>query len=80
MSDEIEDDIHDQMIKAFIRYSAANQKFELFGYKNAAIEARNALTKITQLAKVRRQEIWDKRIKIHGHERKGIPPTPKDQI
>lgn len=74
MSNDIEDDIHDLMVKAFVEYSAANQKFELFGYMRAATEARNALTKITQLAKVRRQEIWDKRIKLHGHKRKGIPP------
>lgn len=75
MTDTIKDDIHDQLVKAFMEYSEANSKFELYGYQNSAVNARNSLTKITQLAKVRRQQIWEKRVALHGHKRKGIPPA-----
>jgi hypothetical protein len=77
---EIEDDLHDRLVKAFIEYSAYSSRFELFGYQTSAVGARNALTKITQIAKERRKEIWEKRVSVHGHHRKGIAPvTPDDR-
>jgi hypothetical protein len=75
MSDDIEDDTHDLLVKAFIQYSEANSRFSLFGYKVAAKDARAALNDIAKLVKTRRQEIFKKRVEIHGHERKGIAAT-----
>ena len=75
MSDEIEDSLHDKLVKAFIRYCAANEKFENFGFNDSAVAARNALNDIGHMIKDRRKEIHEKRIRMHGHKRKGIPPT-----
>jgi len=47
MSDEIEDSLHDKIVKAFIRYCTANEKFENFGYIQSARDARAALNDIS---------------------------------
>jgi hypothetical protein len=57
MSDDIQDDVHDLLVKAFIKYSEANSRFHLFRYKQAARDARLALLEIAKLAKDRRAEI-----------------------
>lgn len=79
MSDEIEDSLHDKLVKAFIRYCTANEKFENFGFNDSAVIARNSLTEISRLIKDRRKEIHEKRVKIHGHKRKGIAPTEPNE-
>ena len=49
-------------IKAAIEeYLAESEKFEVKGVKAAATRARGALMNLTKLAKVRRQEIQDKK-------------------
>jgi hypothetical protein len=49
-------------IKAAIdEYLAESEKFEVKGVKAAATRARGALMDLTKLAKVRRQEIQDKK-------------------
>jgi hypothetical protein len=49
-------------IKAAIdEYLAESEKFEVKGIKAAATRARGALMDLTKLAKVRRQEIQDKK-------------------
>jgi hypothetical protein len=75
MSDEIQDSLHDKLVKAFIQYCTANEKFENFGFADSAVTARNALNEIGHMIKDRRKEIHEKRIKLHGHKRKGILPT-----
>ena len=79
MSDEIKDSLHDKLVKAFIRYCAANEKFENFGFNDSAVTARNALNDISRLIKDRRKEIHEKRVKIHGHKRKGIAPIEPNE-
>jgi len=75
----IEDDVHDKLVQAFIEYSKQSSRFELFGYQAAAVAARNALTQIAKLSRERRHQIWDKRVAIHGHLRKGLEPTAPDE-
>ena len=75
MSDEIEDSLHDKIVKAFIRYCTANEKFENFGYIQSARDARAALNDISPLIKHRRKEIQETRIKMHGNPMLGIEPT-----
>lgn len=78
MSDDIQDDVHDQLVKAFIKYSEANSRFELFKYKQAAKDARLALLDIAKLAKERRAEIAQLRLEIHGSKERGIDPTKSE--
>jgi hypothetical protein len=75
MSDDIQDDVHDLLVKAFIKYSEANSRFHLFRYKQAARDARLALLEIAKLAKDRRAEIAKLRLEIHGSKERGIEPT-----
>jgi hypothetical protein len=75
MSDEIQDDTHDKLVNAFIDYSKANTKFEAQGFMAQAMNARQALVEIGKLVKIRRKEIFEKRVAIHGHKEKGIEPT-----
>ncbi len=75
MSDDIQDSLHDKLVKAFILYCTENEKFENFGFSKSAVQAREALNDIQLLIKARRKEIHEKKIKLHGHKRKGILPT-----
>jgi RecJ-like exonuclease len=75
MSDEINNDTHDRLVLAFLEYSEYNTRFMLYGYDSSAVRARSALLEIQRLLKVRRKEIFDKKVEIHGHSRKGIKPT-----
>lgn len=61
MSDEIQDDTHDQLVKAFIEYSRWNERFERYGYFGSSQQAREYLRAIRDLCKVRRMEIQAKR-------------------
>jgi hypothetical protein len=68
------DDTHDQLIKAMIAYSNNNTEFQLYGYTTSSVRARDALLILHKLSKVRREEILEQRIKMHGHKGKGIDP------
>lgn len=75
MSEEIQDDTHIKLVKAFMEYSKHNEIFELEGFKVSSIRARAALLEIQKLIKLRRKEIFDKKVLMHGHDRKGIAPV-----
>lgn len=79
MSNDIEDDTHDKLVKAVLRYLYWNQRFLDYGYEDSAKRARTSLTEVTKLIRIRREEIWQKRLAIHGHKRKGIAPTDPDE-
>ncbi len=61
MSDDIQDDTHDKLVKAFIEYSRWNERFERYGYHKSSAQAREYLRAIRDLCKVRRMEIQAKR-------------------
>jgi hypothetical protein len=75
MNDGNQDDTHIKLVKAFMKYSKNNEEFELEGFKASSVRARSALLEIQRLIKIRRKEIFDKKIEMHGHDRKGIEPT-----
>lgn len=75
MSEEFNDDTHLKLVQAFMVYAKHNEKFELEGFNKSATQARSALLEIQRLIKVRRKEIFDKKVALHGHPRKGIAPT-----
>lgn len=64
-------DINEQLIRQFMEYSKWSTRFELFGYKESAVKARLALTKIRKLAQARYQEIQAKKVAIHGNQNEG---------
>jgi hypothetical protein len=57
MTDDIKDDTHDQLVKAFIEYSRWNERFERYGYHGSSVQAREFLRDIRDLCKKRRMEI-----------------------
>ena len=65
--DNIADDLHAKLIKEFWMYSHWQERFERYGYKASAKEARNCLSNIRKLAQARYREIQNK-----VHELKGI--------
>jgi acyl dehydratase len=69
MSDDIKDDTHDELLKAVINYIRWNERFERFGYKGSAIQARNFLSDMRRIAQKRYQEIQAKKIEIHGNQK-----------
>lgn len=69
MSDDIQDDTHDRLVKAFIEYSRWNERFERYGYYRSSVEARQHLRAIRDLATVRRKEINVRRKEIHGDKK-----------
>ncbi len=64
MTDDIKDDTHDQLIKAFIEYSRWNERFERYGYYASSVQAREHLRTIRDLCKARRMEIQASRKRI----------------
>jgi hypothetical protein len=74
-NDEIIDSLHDKLVKAFIDYSIANERFEVYGYIKSQVAARQALMEIHRLSKDRRQELRKQKLEKHGNKRKGIEPT-----
>lgn len=66
MSDDIQDDTHDKLVKAFIEYSRWNERFERYGYYGSSVQAREALRAIRSLATDRRKEIQSKRNELKG--------------
>lgn len=61
MTDDIKDDTHDELVKAFIEYSRWNERFERYGYYGSSVQAREFLRDIRDLCKKRRMEIQAKR-------------------
>lgn len=61
MTDDIKDDTHDKLVKAFIEYSRWNERFERYGYFASSQQAREYLRTIRDLCKARRMEIQAKR-------------------
>lgn len=61
MTDDIKDDTHDKLVKAFIEYSRWNERFERYGYFASSQQAREYLRDIRDLCKARRMEIQAKR-------------------
>lgn len=66
MSDKIDDDLHDRLLKAVFEYCRWSERFEIYGYKESAQAARSSLTEVMQIAKKRRAEIHQRRIELHG--------------
>lgn len=78
MSDEIKDDTHDELLKAVISYIKWNERFERFGYKGSAREARNSLSDMRKIAQRRYQEIQAKKEEIHGNQNEGSEKAGDD--
>jgi hypothetical protein len=73
MTDDIKDDTHDQLVKAFIEYSRWNERFERYGYHGSSVQAREFLRSIRDLCKKRRMEIQasrrlNKKAKTEGND------------
>jgi hypothetical protein len=62
MTDDIKDDTHDMLVKAFIEYSRWNERFERYGYHASSVQAREFLRSIRDLSTKRRKEIQAQRI------------------
>lgn len=58
----IEEDTHDQLVKAYLDYFKANEVFVQKPSEAKRVRVRKCLTKIHQLAKLRKLEV----LKIHG--------------
>lgn len=71
-------DLNEQLIRAFIEYSKWNTRFDLFGYKQSAVNARQALRKIRRLAQARYQEIHKQKVALHGNQNEGDEEADDD--
>jgi len=69
MSDDIQDDTHDKLVKAFIEYSRWNERFERYNYYGSSVQAREALRAIRSLATERRKEIQTKRNELKAQKK-----------
>jgi hypothetical protein len=67
---------HDKLFEAFQEYCKAQNKFEWDNVDEAGLKARYWLSEIRKFAKLRRQEIMDKRAKLKKlrNGRNGRPP------
>ena len=63
-----EPDYNEALIRAFMEYSKWATRFELFGYKESAVKARNSLMQISKLARQRYREIQAKKADIYGNQ------------
>ena len=73
-----EQDLNEQLIRKFIDYSKWSNRFELFGYKEAATKARNCLREIQQLANARYHEIQAKKRELYGNQKEGTEEASDD--
>jgi hypothetical protein len=71
MTDDIKDDTHDKLVKAFIEYSRWNERFERYGYFASSQQAREYLRDIRDLCKARRMEIQAKRRQLKQTKTEG---------
>lgn len=72
-------EVHDNLIRAFQEYFKNQDKFEFEGNEEAGSRARHWLSEIHKLAKIRRQEIQDKR-HTYKAAREGKPGRPTRQL
>ena len=66
MSEEFDNDTHEELIKAVIAYCRWNERFERYGYIGSSVEAREALRTVREMATKRRMEILSKRKELKG--------------
>jgi hypothetical protein len=66
MSEEFDNDTHEELIKAIIAYCRWNDRFERYGYIGSSVEAREALRTVREMATKRRIEILSKRKELIG--------------
>ena len=78
MNDDFQNDTHDKLLLEFLVYLRWSQRFEQFGYKESAVKARNALSRMRKLAQARFQEIQAKKIEIHGIQNEGDEEAEDD--
>ena len=71
-------DTNEQLIREFMEYSKWSTRFELFGYKQSAVNARNALSRIRRLAQTRFQEIQAKKVAMYGNQNEGDEEASDD--
>jgi hypothetical protein len=75
MSDK---DLNEQLIRKFMEYSRWSNRFELFGYKEAAVKARNCLREIQQIANARYHEIRAKKHALYDNQNEGDEEASND--
>lgn len=80
MNDDIENDLHDTLVKCMIEYINENNRFNIYGYVQSAVRIRSTLSKIHVLAKKRRVEINNQRKAKHGDPHLGLPPTAPSEM
>lgn len=73
-----EQDLNEQLIRKFIEYSRWSNRFELFGYKEAGVKARNCLREIQQIANARYHEIQAKKHALYGNQKEGNEEASDD--
>ena len=66
---------HEQIISAFVEYLKWSQKFDEIGTQLNAVKARHALNNLRRAAQLRKIAIFQERVALYGHVRKGIPPA-----
>ena len=69
----IEDDIHDQLTKAYLEYFKANEAFESRLSHRTHAASRKWLREIRRLAKLRQEEIHKTYLIKKEAEKKGTP-------
>ena len=81
-SNNEEKSTHEQLVEHILEYLRWERRFTEEGTQRFAARARNALTQIKNLCTERRAEIFQERIDLYGHIRKGIPPkiSPDDPM
>jgi hypothetical protein len=67
----IEDDIHDQLTKAYLEYFKANEAFESRRSHRTHLASRKWLREIRRLAKIRQEEIHETYRSKKEAEKKG---------
>ena len=73
--DNLADDLHTQLIKEFWMYSHWQERFERYGYKASAKEARNCLSRIKHLSTARYREIQGKVKELKGIQNQNRGPS-----
>lgn len=67
----IEDDVHDQLTKAYMEYFKENEKFEARNSVRTHTSSRKWLREIRRLAKLRMEEIREKHVTTRKTKNKG---------
>ena len=67
----VDDDIHDQLTKAYMEYFKENDKFEARNSVRTHTASRKCLREIRRLAKLRMEEIREKHVTTRKTKTKG---------